>query len=339
MSKDREEAAAAQSLKKKRGLKQILGCNNAVEQLRKEIEDISSCDVSVLILGESGTGKELAARAIHYLSSRTYKSFVPVNCGSIPENLFENELFGHRKGAFTDASYNQVGLVEEADGGTLFLDEVGVIPPHLQVKLLRLLQDKEYRPLGDSITRSADIRVIAATNEDLFQLVKKGTFREDFYYRLNIFSLYIPPLRERKEDIPILVSHFIEKYSRQYHKKVQGIAPKAMEQLMSYSWPGNIRELENIIQQSVVISSGTVISPQDLRLFRSRPGARSAGSGMETFARAKKRIVNAFEREYLTRLLIEFNGDILLAALQAGKSRTALWNLLAKHHLHPAQFI
>lgn len=337
MSKNEGEVLA-RSLKKKMGLKRILGSNNALEQLRREIENISSCDVSVLIIGESGTGKELAARAIHYLSSRAYKSFVPINCGSIPENLFENELFGHRKGAFTDASYNQIGLVKQADGGTLFLDEVGVITPHVQVKLLRLLQEKEYKPLGDSITHSADIRVIAATNEDLFQLVKKGTFREDFYYRLNIFSLYIPPLRERKEDIPILVNHFIEKYSRQYHKEVQGIAPKAMEQLMSYSWPGNIRELENIIQQSIVISSAPVISPQDLRLFRSRSGVRTAGSRMETFAQAKKRIVNAFEREYLTRLLIESNGDILRAALQAGKSRTALWNLLAKHHIHPSQF-
>jgi transcriptional regulator with PAS, ATPase and Fis domain len=334
-----EEDAVTHSLKRKRGLKRILGENKALEQVRQEIENISSCDVSVLILGESGTGKELAARAIHYLGSRAHKSFVPVNCGSIPENLFENELFGHRKGAFTDASYNQVGLVKEADGGTLFLDEVGVIPSHLQVKLLRLLQDKEYKPLGDSVTHSADIRIIAATNEDLIRLVKKGIFREDFYYRLNIVSLYIPPLRERKDDLTILVDHFIKKYSNQYHRDIQGISEKAMKLLISYSWPGNIRELENVIQQSIVISSGNVITAQDIRLFQSHSASGTGRYRRETLARAKKRIVNNFEREYLTTLLTEVNGDMLHAAVQAGTSRTALWNLLAKHHLHPRQFI
>lgn len=339
-----ERERVKQSLRKKLGLNRILGCNEVIARLRQQIENISSCDVSVLITGESGTGKELAARAIHYLSGRSHQPFVPVNCGAIPENLFENELFGHRKGAFTDASFHQDGLVKEAEGGTLFLDEVGVIPPHLQVKLLRLLQDKEYKLLGDSATRVADIRIIAATNEDLPELVKKGIFREDFYYRLNIVSLHIPPLRKRKEDIPVLVDYFIKKYSQEYNKSVTGASPEAVELLMTNHWHGNVRELENKIQQAVVMSTGGIILPRDLLFFQEsaepEPKFQTDNNNIykETFAKAKKRMVHSFEREYLTRLLAQFNGDMVQAAARAGKSRTALWNLMAKHQLHPSQF-
>jgi DNA-binding NtrC family response regulator len=333
-------------LKKKSGLSRILGNNKRIIQLRQQIERISLCDASVLITGESGTGKELAARALHYLGSRAQNPFVPVNCGAIPDNLFENELFGHRKGAFTDASYHQEGLVKEAEGGTLFLDEVGVISPQLQVKLLRLLQDKEYKLLGEAATRVANIRIIAATNEDLPQLVKKGRFREDFYYRLNIVSLHIPPLKKRKDDIPILVDYFIHKYSTEYNKKIDGIAAEALAQLMDFTWPGNVRELENKIQQAVVMSKGRVILSPDLLPLQGRfkPSLEqglpisSADICKETFAQAKNDMINAFEREYLTKLLMEFNGDMVQAAARAGKSRTALWNLMAKHHLHPRQF-
>jgi DNA-binding NtrC family response regulator len=339
-----ERERVKQSLKKKLGLNRVLGCNDAIARLRQQIENISSCDVSVLITGESGTGKELAARALHYLSGRTHQPFVPVNCGAIPENLFENELFGHRKGAFTDASYHQDGLVKEAEGGTLFLDEVGVIPPHLQVKLLRLLQDKEYKLLGDSTTRFADIRIIAATNEDLPKLVKKGNFREDFYYRLNIVSLHIPPLRKRKEDIPILVDYFIKKYSQEYNKSITGASSEAVELLMTNHWHGNVRELENKIQQAVVMSTEDIILPRDLLFFQEsdepEPEFQMDYNTIykETFAQAKKRMIHSFEREYLTRLLARFNGDMVQAAARAGKSRTALWNLMAKHQLHPNQF-
>jgi two-component system response regulator GlrR len=339
-----EREIVKQSLKQKAGLNRILGCNEVITRLRQQIENISSCEVSVLITGESGTGKELAARAIHYLSGRAHQPFVPVNCGAIPDNLFENELFGHRKGAFTDASFHQDGLVKEAEGGTLFLDEVGVIPPHLQVKLLRLLQDKEYKLLGDSTTRLADIRIIAATNEDLPELVKKGIFREDFYYRLNIVSLHIPPLRKRKEDIPILTDYFIKKYSREYSKDVTGASPEAVELLMTNQWPGNIRELENKIQQAVVMCTDGIILPRDILFFQeeSEPEQKFQPDNyniyQETFAQAKKKMVHSFEREYLTRLLAQFNGDMVQAAARAGKSRTALWNLMAKHQLHPSQF-
>jgi len=339
-----ERERVKQSLKKKSGLNRILGCNETVTRLRQQIENISSCDVSVLITGESGTGKELAARAIHYLSARSHQPFVPVNCGAIPDSLFENELFGHRKGAFTDASFHQDGLVKEAEGGTLFLDEVGVVPTHLQVKLLRLLQDKEYKLLGDSTTRVADIRIIAATNEDLPGLVKKGGFREDFYYRLNIVSLHIPPLRKRKEDIPVLADYFIKKYSQEYNKSVTGASPEAVELLMTNYWRGNIRELENKIQQAVVMSTNGIILPRDIQFLQEsdEPGPKFQTNDnniyKETFARAKKKMIHSFEREYLSQLLAQSNGDMVQAAARAGKSRTALWNLMAKHRLHPSQF-
>jgi transcriptional regulator with PAS, ATPase and Fis domain len=339
-----ERERVKQSLKKELGLNRILGCNEVVARLRQQIENISSCDVSVLITGESGTGKELAARAIHYLSGRVHQPFVPVNCGAIPDNLFENELFGHRKGAFTDASFHQDGLVKEAEGGTLFLDEVGVIPSHLQVKLLRLLQDKEYKLLGDSTTRVADIRIIAATNENLPELVKKGIFREDFYYRLNIVSLHIPPLRKRKEDIPVLADYFIKKYSQEYNKSVMPASPEAKDLLMANHWPGNVRELENKIQQAVVMSKDGILLPRDLLFSRddteTEPKSQTGNNNIckEPFSQAKKKIIHSFEREYLTRLLVQFNGDMVRAAARAGKSRTALWNLMAKHHLHPSQF-
>lgn len=339
-----ERERVKQSLKKKYCLSRILGENQGVARLRRQIENISSCDVSVLLTGESGTGKELAARAIHYLSRRAHQPFVPVNCGAIPENLFENEFFGHRKGAFTDASFHQDGLVKEAEGGTLFLDEVGVIPPNLQVKMLRLLQDKEYKLLGESTTRVADVRIIAATNENLPELVKRGKFREDFYYRLNIVSLLIPPLRNRREDIPLLVENFIRKYAQEYDKNVNGASTEAMELLVSNTWPGNIRELENKIQQAVVMSTDNIILPRDILFSQEdsepEPATQIGNTNVykETFAQAKKKIIDTFEREYLSRLLAQYKGDIVRAAAQAGKSRTALWNLMAKHHLHPRQF-
>lgn len=334
---NQELSRVKENLKKKLAFNRILGKSKVMQEVRRKIERISACDASVLIYGESGTGKEPAARSIHYLSSRSSKPFVPVNCGAIPENLFENELFGHLKGAFTDAHHHQAGLVKEAEGGTLFLDEVGVISPYIQVKLLRLLQDMEYKPLGASRYQKADIRIVTATNENLKELVKKGKFREDLYYRLDIVSFNIPPLRERKEDIPILVLHFVEKYAHQHRRVAKNVSPEALEQLISYDWPGNIRELENKIQQAIVMSTGKVITADDLQLPIDLSKTRT--DGFETFNQAKKKIVSSFEKNYLIRLLTKFNGDMVSAAANAGKSRTALWNLLTRHHLHPSQFI
>jgi two-component system response regulator GlrR len=316
----------------------ILGISSVVNQLTKEIKKIASCDVSVLITGESGTGKELAVRAIHDLSPRASKSFVAVNCSAIPENLVENELFGHRKGAFTSASIHQEGVVREAEGGTLFLDEIGTIDPYIQVKLLRLLQEKEYKPLGDPKPRKADVRIIAATNRELEDLVAEGAFREDLYFRLNIVSLYTPPLRERIEDIPLLVDHFIEKYSREYGKPLKRATGRAMDVLISYPWPGNIRELENKIQHLVVMVPDQEITPDHLQLPVSLETPSGEGVTSWCFKTAKRKAVESFEKEYLTRLLTEFNGDLVSAAKTAGKSRTAFWNLLSKYRLSPRQF-
>ena len=326
----------ADSLKREFGLSHILGQSKAVQTLRNKIDRISSCKVDVLVSGESGTGKEVAARAIHYLSRRAGKPFIPVNCGAIPESLFENELFGHVKGAFTDAGLQQIGLVKEAEHGTLFLDEIGVTSPYVQVKLLRLLQNREYRPLGDVRRHKANIRIIAATNTDLQCLVEKGTFRKDLFYRLNVISLYIPPLRERREDIPILVEHFTEKYANEYEKPIKGFTKAAMRQLISYSWPGNIRELENKIQQVIVMSANPVVDVEAIQLCTSQ--SKSEGSELENFNAAKRRVVNSFARIYLMQLLKEYRGDVVGAARRAGKSRTGLWNLLRRYNISPSQF-
>jgi two-component system response regulator GlrR len=331
-----ECAFAAESLKKRSGLSQVIGRSEAVQALRNKITKISSCSVNVLISGESGTGKEIAARAVHYLSHRAGKPFIPVNCGAIPESLFEDELFGHAKGAFTGAGLQRIGLVREAEHGTLFLDEIGVVSPYVQAKLLRLLQDKEYRPLGDSKRYRADIRIIAATNTDLRSLIAKGTFREDLFYRLNVVSLHVPPLRERMEDVPILVEHFTQRYAEEYKKQIRGFTGDAMRQLVSHSWPGNIRELENKIQQAIVMSTSPVIHVDALQLGAGPP--ESKGSELEHFNDAKRRVVDSFARIYLTKLLKECGGDVVGAARRAGKSRTGLWNLLTKYGIEPSQF-
>jgi two-component system response regulator AtoC len=229
---------------------------------------VAQYDTTVLITGESGTGKELVARGIHFASPRKSRPLIPVNCGSIPENLMESELFGHRKGAFTGAERSHAGLFREADGGTIFLDEIGELPLSLQVKLLRVLQESEIRPVGSDRALKVDVRVIAATSKRLQEEIKNGEFREDLYYRLNVMHLQIPPLGERKEDIPLLVQLFINRYNEAFGKKVTGISSEAMAMLYRYPWPGNVRELENIIQRSVVLTDGDLLDtssiPEDI---------------------------------------------------------------------------
>ncbi len=317
----------------------ILGRTKAIEAVRRKIACISRCDVNVLITGENGTGKDLAARAIHHLSSRAGKPFIVVSCGTIPEGLFENELFGHIRGAYTNAGLPQVGLVREAEEGTLFLDEIGVIAPLVQAKLLHLIQDREYRALGDPKPRKADVRIIAATNRDLKTLIKEGAFIEDLFYRLNIISLQIPPLRERRDDIPILIDHFVDKYAREYHKAVRDVSNEARAALMNCDWPGNIRELENLLQQAIILSTGPVLGMGDFQWpgkDATRPLAREAD--LEPLKRAKKRAVGEFERSYLIGLLRDHKGDVVRSAEKAGLGRTALWNLLKKHGLSPKAF-
>jgi formate hydrogenlyase transcriptional activator len=244
-----------------RKFEQIIGNSPALESVLEQVEQVAPTDSTVLIQGETGTGKELVARAIHNLSTRCGRPFVKLNCAAIPFDLLESELFGHERGAFTGAIAQKIGRFELADKGTLFLDEVGDIPAGLQPKLLRVLQEQEFERLGSTRTHRVDVRLVAATNRNLVDLVKRSQFRSDLYYRLNVFPVLLPPLRARQEDIPALVKHFVEIYARRMDKQIEHITPDTMSALTSYPWPGNIRELQNFIERSVIVSSGNVLCP------------------------------------------------------------------------------
>jgi len=252
----KENELLRKEVKKEYSFENIVSKNEKMNKIFEIIRKVAPYKSTILITGESGTGKELVAKAIHYHSDRAKRLFVPVNCGAIPENLLESELFGHVKGAFTDAIRTKKGLFEEADEGTIFLDEIGELPSQLQVKLLRVLQEGEIRRVGESKSIQVDVRIIAATVKDLAREVNEGRFREDLFYRLNVLHIYIPPLRERKEDIPLLLQHFINKHNQTLNKNVKDVESKAIESLMNYKWSGNVRELENTIERAVVLTDG-----------------------------------------------------------------------------------
>jgi formate hydrogenlyase transcriptional activator len=260
-----------------RRFEQIIGNSPALEAVLEQTEQVAPTDSTVLIQGETGTGKELIARAIHNLSSRCGRPFVKLNCAAIPFDLLESELFGHEKGAFTGAIAQKIGRFEMADKGTLFLDEVGDIPPGLQPKLLRVLQEQEFERLGSTRTHQVDVRLVAATNRDLVSMVKRNEFRSDLYYRLNVFPIPLPPLRARREDIPALIEHFVEIYARRMGKQIDQISPETMSELTSYPWPGNIRELQNFVERSVIVTSGRVLQPP-LSSLRAAAAAESQGA-------------------------------------------------------------
>jgi formate hydrogenlyase transcriptional activator len=244
-----------------RRFEQIIGNSPALESVLEQVEQVAPTDSTVLVQGETGTGKELIARAIHSLSSRCGRPFIKLNCAAIPFDLLESELFGHEKGAFTGAIAQKIGRFELADKGTLFLDEVGDIPLPLQPKLLRVLQEQEFERLGSGRTHQVDVRLVAATHRNLVEMVKRNEFRSDLYYRLNVFPIPLPPLRARREDIPALVEHFVEIYARRMGRQIDQISPATMSELTSYPWPGNIRELQNFIERSVILTSGNVLEP------------------------------------------------------------------------------
>jgi two-component system response regulator AtoC len=260
----RENRALREEIRRDHLFEQILAKSQSMQDIFRTIAKIAEFKTTVLISGESGTGKELVARALHQRSTRRSGSFVAVNCGAIPENLLESELFGHRKGAFTDASSDRRGLFEEADGGTLFLDEIGELPTALQVKLLRVLQDETIRRLGDTRDTKVDTRIVAATHRDLMAEVKAGRFREDLYYRLNVLPIVVPPLRSRREDIGLLIDHFVARNNARLGTATRGVDPEARRLLMEYSWPGNVRELENTIERAMVLSEGDLLVATDL---------------------------------------------------------------------------
>jgi len=324
------------------GLLNMIGNSSAFRETLSRIKRISRCDVQIMIDGETGTGKEMAARAIHYISARRDFPFIPVNCGAIPDNLVENELFGHARGAFTDAREAQPGLVRQADGGTLFLDEVDALSPKSQVSLLRFLQDRQYRPLGGSRLLSADVRIISATNADLAKLTAEGAFRSDLLFRLNIMTVRMPPLRERQQDIALLAEHFLRQLSVRYGQPTKVLHPDTVAWLKCYQWPGNIRELENFLHREYLLTDGGVIridaqSPSadgDERRGRKsdRRSARSQITGLG-FSTAKTRVIAEFEKTYLEHLMSESQGNVTVAAKLAGKERRAFGKLLKKHGL------
>ncbi|HEY6081008.1 MAG TPA: sigma 54-interacting transcriptional regulator, partial [Polyangiaceae bacterium] len=305
----------------------IVGESRSLAQVLEQLDKVVDTRVSVLIEGETGTGKELFAAAIHYRSKRRDKLFVAQNCAAFPENLLESELFGHTRGAFTGATEEKKGLFEVADGGTLFLDEVGEMPLTLQAKLLRVLQEGELRPIGASVTRKVNVRIVAATNRDLEQEVAAGRFREDLYYRLKVFPLRVPPLRERREDVPLLASHFLERYTREFGRKIDGFSQPALELLKAYAWPGNVRELENEIQRAVIqADDGDPITPA-LLSARLRPGraaaddsAQDAHASGDTELEASTAAGSGTLREIMDR----FEKRILIQALAAhGNNKTS----------------
>ena len=262
----RENELLRKEVKKEYSFENIISKNKQMQRIFEVITKVAQYKSTILITGESGTGKELVARALHYNTDRAQNPFVAVNCGAIPENLLESELFGHAKGAFTDAIRTKKGLFEEADGGTLFLDEIGELPPQLQVKLLRVLQEGEIRRIGESKSIQVDVRIVAATVKDLVKEVNEGRFRDDLFYRINVLPIHIPPLRERNEDIPLLTAHFIRKYSEAMSKNVVGIDSRALEALMNYKWYGNVRELENTIERAIVLADRENIEIENLPL-------------------------------------------------------------------------
>lgn len=307
----------------------IVGSSAKVEELLTQISIVAQNDVPVIIYGESGTGKELVARAIHYTGRRADKPFVVENCGAIPENLIENELFGHVKGAYTDARTDQKGLFEEAHDGTLFLDEIGELPLPLQVKFLRVLQDGEFKRIGSTRPIKVDVRVIAATNKDLIQAISEKTFREDLFYRLNVIPIQLPPLRERKEDIPLLINHFLTAFNKELGKTVEGFSPAAIQKMMTYQWPGNIRELKNKVKQAMVLTRNNVITAEDL--FFHVP---VSSNKFQSFREAKKE----FEKEYISQVLRICQGNISQAARLAKKDRKDFYDVMKKYGIQPEAF-
>lgn len=333
LERSRQGVTITHTLKERFGLKQLIGNSPAFLDEIAKIPLVAGCDAGVLIYGETGTGKELYARAIHYLSPRFDKPFVPVNCGAIPLDLIENELFGHASGAFTGAHMSQRGLLHEAEGGTLFLDEVDCLPHLAQVKLLRFLQEKEYRPLGSSKMCQADVRVIAASNVDFDEAVRVGKLRRDFYYRLNVIMLMLPPLRERGSDIELLAQYFLEKYTKEFCREGTELLADAMQLLMLYDWPGNVRELEHIVKRAVILSRRGMICCADLNL----PCGEKIDYP-ETFREAKANVVKQFEKAYIQKLLLAHQGNITWAAQAARKNRRALRQLIRKHNIDVQSF-
>jgi DNA-binding NtrC family response regulator len=321
----RENIFLKQQYEDRTRFESMIGQSRAMQEVFGLIEDVASANSTVLITGETGTGKELAAKAIHTNSPRCEGPFVSVNCGGIPEHLMESELFGHQKGAFTDAKATKKGRLELAHGGTLFLDEIGEISMRMQIDLLRVLEDHVFYRVGGTQPIETDFRVVAATNKNLEEAIKKGTFREDLYYRLNVISFRMPSLSERKEDIPLLAEHFLHRFSQETNKAVDLISREAMDEMMLYEWPGNVRELENAIERAVVVSKGRKLIPEDLPIFRP-----------EYLTLPTDDTLLEVEKAHISRILHENLWNVAKSAKILGIDRSTLYNKIKRHNIRKA---
>ncbi len=301
---------------------EVVGESPPIKKVMETVNTVAKTDSTVMILGESGTGKELIARAIHSRSLRRYFPIITINCGAYPEGLLESELFGHEKGAFTGAMYRRRGKLEMADKGTLFLDEIGNISEKMQMDLLRVIETKSFTRLGGDKTIDVDFRVICATNKDLEKAIKQGSFREDLYYRLNVFSIFLPPLRERRSDIPLLARYFLRKYAQSMNKGVVDFSPKAMEMFTGYDWPGNIREVRNVVERAMVVAQGPQIQVGDISFPFSPPATPAGGESLEEV-----------EKDQIVKILNQTKGNIAQAADILKISRLTLYNKIEKYHL------
>ncbi|MBI4063882.1 MAG: sigma-54-dependent Fis family transcriptional regulator [Elusimicrobia bacterium] len=317
------------------GMEKIMGTSSPLRRVLELVRKIASTDTNILITGESGTGKEMIARVIHMNSRRKDGPFVPVDCASLPENLLESELFGHEKGAFTDALTQRPGLFEYAQGGTIFLDEIGDMPLSLQAKLFRVLQERQVRRLGGNRMIGVDVRVVSATNKDLAKEVESKRFREELFFRLNVINIELPPLRSREGDVPLLARHFLEQFNRSNHKKIRGIAAQAVKILEGYAWPGNVRELQNVIERAVALAEGDFVQPEDLpaslcRQAKNRNGESPSEASPLAYKEAKNKKLAEFDRDYLRALLARHKGNASRAAEEAGIDRKTIHRMLAK---------
>jgi two-component system response regulator GlrR len=315
-------------------IKNVIGTSEAFATQLARLPFIAGCDASVLIHGETGTGKEICAQAIHYMSTRGSGPWVPVNCGAIPVALMESELFGHVRGAFTTANASRAGLVREAEGGTLLLDDIDCLSLDAQVKLLRFLQEREYRQLGSNAVCNANVRIIAASNQPLRRLAAEGLFRLDLYFRLNVLNLRLPPLRERLADIAPLASHFVREFAREYGRAANAISPAALRKLMAHAWPGNVRELRHVIERAVLLSRGPILSAEDMEI----DDAPAPPTHAVSFRAAKARVIEDFERSLIEQLLAAHNGNVTGAAKAAHKNRRAFFALMRKYAIDAAAF-
>jgi two-component system response regulator HydG len=329
----REELSALrEEIAWKYGFDNLVGVSAAMKQLKALAARVASTDISILITGESGTGKELLAKAIHFHSERRKRKFVPIDCTSIPANLMESEFFGHVKGSFTSAFNNRKGLFEEADGGTVFLDEIGDMPVTLQAKILRVLQESEIRPVGSSVSKKIDVRILAATNRDLTALVKEGNFREDLFYRLTVLPLHIPPLRERIDDVAVLIEHFLKNENSKADEPYISISAEAMEKLITHRWPGNVRELENTIKRAIALSHDNCIKAGDI-IFITSQAAPPEGSEQNISESSETGTLEDSLKQRIRTTLYANNWNFSQTAMKLGIGRTTLWRKIKKYNI------